>query len=122
MTSIANENKRTGTPQVARKVVLFEDDLVVVFLHVGQIQHGLCQEQVGLLRVDLRTSSRHQFVEICLQTRPRPLTASPFPLSPYTRSHTVFCTSQLFKMPWSNGTRKVNPPKSSHSDSSWSAT
>lgn len=53
--------KRTGTPQVARKVVLFKYDLVVVFLHVWQIQDGLCQEQVGLLRVDLRPSSGHQF-------------------------------------------------------------
>lgn len=44
---------RTWTPQAARKIVLFKNDLVVVFLDVRQIEDGLSQEQVGLLRVDL---------------------------------------------------------------------
>lgn len=44
----------TWTSQVACKVVLFKDDLVVVFLHVREVQNGFGHEQVGLGRVDLQ--------------------------------------------------------------------
>lgn len=47
------QDQRTRTPQVARKVVVLENHLVIVFLHIGQVEDGLGHEQVRLLRREL---------------------------------------------------------------------
>ena len=52
--------RRTWTAEVGRKLVLLEDHLVVVLLHVREVKNGLGDEETRTARVDLRKRARGQ--------------------------------------------------------------